>query len=31
VIILGKVGPASAGGDQHVRTASHGYAYGMRF
>ena len=31
VIILGKVGAAPAGGDSHVRTANHGYAYGMRF
>ena len=31
VIILGKVGEAPAGGDSHVRTANHGYAYGMRF
>ena len=30
VIILGKVGAAPAGGDSHVRTANHGYAYGMR-
>ena len=31
VIILGKVGAPSATGDAHVRTNSHGYAYGMRF
>jgi ferredoxin len=31
VIILGKAGAPSATGDAHVRTNSHGYAYGMRF
>jgi ferredoxin len=31
VIILGKAGAPAAGGDSHVRTNNHGYAYGMRF
>ena len=31
VIILGKVGAPAATGDSHMRTANHGYAYGMRF
>jgi ferredoxin len=31
VIILGKVGAPDKSGDSHVRTNSHGYAYGMRF
>ena len=31
VIILGKVGQSTAGGDSHVRTNNHGYGYGMRF
>ena len=31
VIILGKVGVPGVSGDSHVRTNSHGYAYGMRF
>ena len=30
-IILGKAGAPSATGDAHIRTNSHGYAYGMRF
>ncbi len=30
VIILGKVGAPASGGDSHVRTNNHGYAYGMR-
>ena len=30
VIILGKVGAPSAEGDQHQRTNTHGYGYGMR-
>ena len=30
VIILGKAGTATAAGDSHIRTNSHGYAYGMR-
>jgi formate hydrogenlyase subunit 6/NADH:ubiquinone oxidoreductase subunit I len=30
VIILGKAGAPAADGDQHTRTANHGYAYGMR-
>ena len=29
--ILGKAGAPSAMGDAHIRTNSHGYAYGMRF
>jgi NAD-dependent dihydropyrimidine dehydrogenase PreA subunit len=31
VIILGKLSPLVADGDPHVRTARHGYAYGVRF
>ncbi len=31
VIILGKLSPAVAEGDSHVRTQRHGYAYGVRF
>lgn len=31
VIVLGKLGEPPATGDAHARTASHGYAYGMRF
>lgn len=30
VIILGKIGAPAAGGDQHQRTPTHGYGYGMR-
>ncbi|MEZ5373566.1 MAG: 4Fe-4S binding protein [Microthrixaceae bacterium] len=30
VIILGKIGAPAAGGDQHQRTNTHGYGYGMR-
>lgn len=30
VIIMGKVGDPTPGGDTHDRTPSHGYAYGMR-
>jgi ferredoxin len=30
VIILGKVGAPAATGDSHMRTANHGYAYGLR-
>jgi ferredoxin len=30
VIILGKVGVATAAGNSHVRTNNHGYGYGMR-
>ncbi|MGA0971280.1 MAG: 4Fe-4S binding protein, partial [Ilumatobacteraceae bacterium] len=30
VIILGKVGTATAAGDSHARTNNHGYSYGMR-
>ena len=30
VISLGQAGPASAAGDHHQRTNSHGYGYGMR-
>ena len=29
-IILGKIGAPAAGGDQHQRTPTHGYGYGMR-
>jgi ferredoxin len=31
VIILGRAGAPDKSGDPHVRTNSHGYAYGMRF
>lgn len=31
VIILGRAGQPTAGGDPHVRTNNHGYGYGMRF
>jgi formate hydrogenlyase subunit 6/NADH:ubiquinone oxidoreductase subunit I len=31
VIILGKLSPAVADGDSHIRTQRHGYAYGVRF
>jgi formate hydrogenlyase subunit 6/NADH:ubiquinone oxidoreductase subunit I len=31
VIILGKAGVPGVSGDNHTRTNSHGYAYGMRF
>lgn len=31
VIILGKLGEPGVTGDLHVRTNSHGYAYGLRF
>ena len=31
VIIMGKVGAPTISGDSHVRTNSHGYAYGLRF
>ena len=30
VIIMGKVGAPAVAGDSHVRTNSHGYAYGLR-
>jgi ferredoxin len=30
VIVLGKLVPAPATGDPHVRTNNHGYAYGLR-
>jgi len=30
VIIMGKVGAPAAAGDSHIRTNSHGYAYGLR-
>ena len=30
VIIMGKVGAPAAAGDPHIRTNSHGYAYGLR-
>ncbi|MFT5268084.1 MAG: formate hydrogenlyase subunit 6/NADH:ubiquinone oxidoreductase subunit I, partial [Acidimicrobiales bacterium] len=30
VIILGKLGDPAAVGDQHQRTSTHGYGYGMR-
>ena len=31
VIIMGRAGAPDKNGDSHVRTNSHGYAYGMRF
>ena len=30
VITMGKIGAPSAAGDPHIRTNSHGYAYGLR-
>jgi hypothetical protein len=31
VIVLGKITNDVADGDPHVRTARHGYSYGVRF
>ena len=31
VVIMGKAGVASRGGDAHQRDNKHGYSYGMRF